>query len=275
MLKATMKYQGPVQAIILDWAGTTIDFGSQAPVMAFMTLFKQEGIEVTAAQVRIPMGTEKREHITRMLANPDIQNSWVTVKGHASNDEDINRLYKAFIPIQSNIIKDRSKLIPGWQQAFQLLIKQGYKIGANTGYAREMIEPALISAKQQGYTPAVTVCATEVSRGRPAPDMALVAMLKLGADHVQACVKVDDTLPGIEEGLRAGMWTIGVAVSGNEVGLDEEQWLALDETLKNQYREISYLKFYQQGAHLVIDSVADLPNAISKIEQWINDGLTP
>ncbi len=30
---------------------------------------------------------------------------------------------------------------------------------------------------------------------------------------------IDDTLAGVEEGLNAGMWTIGLTISGNEVGL--------------------------------------------------------
>ena len=275
MLKATLTYQGPIQAIILDWAGTTIDFGSRAPVQAFIELFNREGITVTEQQAREPMGTEKRVHITRMLDNSDIQAQWLQKKGQASNSHDIDRLYDAFLPIQTNIIQDRSKLIPGWKAAYDQLVSNGYKIGGNTGYARPMMEPALTLASQQGYNPLTTVCATEVKRGRPAPDMALVTMLELGADHVHACVKVDDTLPGIEEGLRAGMWTVGVAISGNEVGLDEMDWNELSAEQQTALRKKAYARFNQQGAHIIIDSVAQLPQAIEKIENWIAQGQTP
>jgi phosphonoacetaldehyde hydrolase len=275
MLKATLRYQGPVQAIILDWAGTTIDFGSLAPVRAFIELFKREGVHVTQAQAREPMGTEKRVHITRMLSNTNIQQQWETIKGAAHTQADIDRLYDDFLPIQTNIIKQRSQLIPGWKNAFDELVNKGYKIGGNTGYAREMVEPALTLAKEQGYTPLTTICATEVKRGRPMPDMALMTMLELGADHVHACVKVDDTLPGIEEGIRAGMWTVGVAVSGNEVGLDEHEWNALSDKEKQPLKDKSYARFNAQGAHIVIDSVSQLPQAIATIETWIAQGITP
>ena len=275
MLKATMNYQGPVQAIILDWAGTTIDFGSLAPVRAFIELFKREGIQASEAQAREPMGTEKREHITRMLNNSGIHQQWLTVKGCAPTETDIDRLYHAFLPIQTDIIKQRSQLIPGWKIAFDKLVSKGYKIGGNTGYAREMIEPALAFAKEQGYIPLTTICATEVKRGRPMPDMALMTMLELGANHVHACVKVDDTLPGIEEGIRAGMWTVGVAISGNEVGLDEDQWHALSSQEQQILKQKSIVRFNEQGAHIVIDSVAQLPQAIAKIEDWIAQGITP
>ena len=40
-------YRGPVQAVIFDWAGTTVDFGSLAPVTAFVRLFAAKGIEIT------------------------------------------------------------------------------------------------------------------------------------------------------------------------------------------------------------------------------------
>lgn len=275
MLKAHYSYQGPVQAIVLDWAGTTIDFGSLAPVQAFMTLFKQEGISVTAAQAREPMGTEKREHITRMLSNTQIAAQWLEIKGAKPSEEDIDRLYDAFLPIQTHIITERSQLIPGWKAAYDQLIQAGYKIGGNTGYARPMMKPALAAAKEQGYNPSTNVCATEVKRGRPAPDMALTTMLELGADHVHACVKVDDTLPGIEEGLRAGMWTVGVAVSGNEVGLDFHDWNDLDDTAKQQKRKVAYQRFAKAGAHIIIDSVAELPKAIAQIESWLADGRRP
>ncbi|EPG3925851.1 phosphonoacetaldehyde hydrolase, partial [Acinetobacter baumannii] len=29
-----------IQAVVFDWAGTTVDFGSRAPILAFMALFK-------------------------------------------------------------------------------------------------------------------------------------------------------------------------------------------------------------------------------------------
>lgn len=275
MLKAHYSYQGPIQAIVLDWAGTTIDFGSLAPVRAFMELFKQEGICVTAEQAREPMGTEKRDHITRMLSNPQIAEKWVAAKGTTHTEQDIDRLYDAFLPIQTSIIAERSQLIPGWKAAYDQLVNAGYLIGGNTGYARPMMEPALAAAKEQGYEPLSNVCATEVRRGRPAPDMALTTMLELGADHVHACVKVDDTLPGIEEGLRAGMWTIGVAISGNEVGLDYDQWQALNHKEQDAKRELAYNRFAQAGAHIIIDSVAELPAAVEKIEDWIAAGRHP
>ncbi len=51
---------------------------------------------------------------------------------------------------------------------------------------------------------------------------ALANVIALGIDDVAACVKVDDTVPGILEGRRAGMWTVALVCSGNALGLTWE-----------------------------------------------------
>ena len=275
MLKSNVFCAGPVEAIILDWAGTTIDFGSLAPVYAFMELFKQEGIEVTQAEAREPMGTEKSEHIRRMLGNTRIAEAWLQGKGQASNEQDIKRLYDLFEPIQTRIVADRSQLIPGWKSMFDELIQNGIKIGSNTGYGPGMMAPALVAAKAQGYVPAATVFATDVVRGRPFPDMALKVAMELQVGHVNACIKVDDTLPGIEEGLRAGMWTVGVSCTGNEVGLEADAWAALSIEQQQVYRKKAEQRLFSVGAHYVIDSVADLAKVVVDINSRLAKGERP
>ena len=275
MLKSQRYFAGPVEAVILDWAGTTIDFGSLAPVYAFMELFRAEGIEVSQSEAREPMGTEKRVHICRMLANPRIAQAWLDVKGSEPTEAEIDRLYHDFAPIQTRIVGERSQLIPGWKHACDQLLEQGIKIGGNTGYGPGMMEPALAAAKEQGYQPASCVFATEVVRGRPFPDMALTVAMELQASHMHGCVKVDDTIPGIEEGLRAGMWTVGVSVSGNEVGLDRDAWLALDAAQQAELRAVAEQRLYDAGAHYVIDSVAQLPQVIEDISARLAAGDKP
>jgi phosphonoacetaldehyde hydrolase len=36
--------------------------------------------------------------------------------------------------------------------------------------------------------------------------------IELGVKYLTSSVKIDDTLPGIEEGRNAAMWAIGVAI---------------------------------------------------------------
>ena len=271
----TRTYAGPVQAVIFDWAGTTVDFGSLAPIKAFCQLFEQEGVAITQEEAREPMGTEKREHIKRLLAIPRIKQAWQAHKGNYPSDADIDRLYEDFVPIQKAMIATCAKLVPGANACFEYLNNKQIKIGANTGYSKDMVNELIETAAQQGYRPESNVCATEVPKGRPYPHMTFKNMLDLEVEAVQAVVKVDDTLTGIEEGLNAGCWTVGVAVSGNEVGLSWEQWSSLSVQAQTELKRKAYTRFRQCGAHFVIDSIAQLPEVIDAIESKMAEGIQP
>ncbi len=268
-------YRGPVQAVILDWAGTTVDFGSLAPAMAFVQLFAEEGVAISVAEVRGPMGTEKREHIRQLCQLPEVADHWITVYGDPPDETAVDRLYQAFVPLQIAAIRDCAQLIPGCRETIAALRERGIRIGANTGYSREMAEPLMQAAADQGYVPDSAVCATEVPRGRPYPYMSLKNAIELGVETVQGCVKVDDTVPGIEEGLNAGMWTVAVAISGNEIGLPLAGWDALPFAEQQRRRERAYSRLLASGAHYVIDSIAALPRCIDAIEARLANGERP
>jgi phosphonoacetaldehyde hydrolase len=105
--------------------------------------------------------------------------------------------------------------------------------------------------------------------------MSFKNLIELGVETVQACVKVDDTVPGIEEGLNAGMWAVGVAVSGNEIGLPLAAWETLPAAEQCRRRERAYQRLLTGGAHFVIDSIADLPRCLDAIEARLARGERP
>jgi phosphonoacetaldehyde hydrolase len=152
---------------------------------------------------------------------------------------------------------------------------RGIRIGSTTGYTTEMTAINLRDAARQGYEPDSTVSASEMPAGRPYPFMCLQNAINLQVDCVQACVKVDDTIPGVEEGLNAGMWSIGLAVSGNEVGLSLAEWEALPPDAQAARRERAYRRMLQSGAHYVVDTIADLMPCIDDIEQRLRRGERP
>lgn len=268
-------YRGPIQAVILDWAGTTVDFGSLAPVVAFTRLFAAQGIDLSLDEVRKPMGTEKREHIRLLCELPRIAAAWRELHGAVPDEAMIDWLYEAFIPLQIAAIRDSAQLVPRCREVVAALRGRGIRIGTNTGYNREMLDALAATADQQGYRPESSICATEVPRGRPFPYMSLKNAIELGVETVHACIKVDDTTPGIEEGLNAGMWTIAVAISGNEVGLSREDWEALSPAEQQQRRHTAYTRLRASGAHYVIDSIADLLPYVELIERRLAKGEQP
>ena len=92
---------------------------------------------------------------------------------------------------------------------------------------------------------------------------------------MECFVKVDDTLPGIEEGLNAGMWTVGLAKSGNEIGLNLDEIAALDTGDYERRLSKAYTRLYQTGAHYVVDSIADLLPCIDDIADRVAAGDQP
>ena len=268
-------YRGAIEAVMLDWAGTTMDFGCMAPAVVFVQVYERQKVPITMDEARAPMGAHKKVHIQKISQLDAVRRRWQEIRGRPPNDDDVNAMFAEFVPLQLACLSQYSKLIPGTLEVVAELRKRGAKIGSTTGYLSEMMKINRDDAKRQGYEPDSTVCASDVPAGRPYPYMCLQNAINLGITTVQSCVKVDDTVPGVEEGLNGGMWTIGLAVSGNEVGLPLEQWQALSEQDKTTKRARAYARMHQCGAHYVVDTIADLLPCIDDIQGRIRRGETP
>ncbi|MFN5509894.1 MAG: phosphonoacetaldehyde hydrolase, partial [Burkholderiales bacterium] len=97
----------------------------------------------------------------------------------------------------------------------------------------------------------------------------------LGVWPAHRVVKVDDTVPGLMEGRHAGCWTVGVLASGNEVGLTEAQWEALDPAQQQVLREKARQRLMQATPDFWVDTVSELPGLISQIDQRLAQGMRP
>ena len=269
------RYRGKIQAVLLDWAGTTMDFGCMAPAVVFVEVFKRKGVPITMEEARAPMGAHKRVHIQKITELETVRKRWQEKHGRLPTDDDVEPMFTDFVPLQLKCLSDYSKLIPGALDIVRSLRKRGYKIGSTTGYMTEMMKINLRDAAKQGYVPDSTVCASEVPAGRPYPYMCLQNVINLGVSPVEACVKIDDTRPGIEEGLNGGMWTIGLAISGNEIGLPLKAWKRLPKAEQERMRQGAYTRMYQSGAHYVVDTIADIMPCLDDIEARLARGERP
>ena len=268
-------YRGPIQAVLFDWAGTTMDFGCVAPAVVFVEVFRRKDVPITMAEARGPMGTHKRVHIQKLTELDSVRRRWQDTHGRLPNEDDIDAMYEDFVPLQLECLSTYSELIPGVLDIVAQLRAKNIKIGSTTGYTTEMTAINAADGKRQGYEPDSTVSASEMPAGRPYPFMCLQNAINLQVDCMAACVKVDDTIPGVEEGLNASMWTIGLAVSGNEVGLSLAEWNALDADEQQAKRERAYRRMLQSGAHYVVDSIAEMMPCIEDIEARLRRGERP
>ncbi len=267
-------YRGRLQAVILDWTGTMVDFGALATIEALVHAFEASGVPVSSDEARQFTGLDKRQHLERVTRMASVHRRWIERHGRGAAPTDVDALHKAFCQAFCHVLNVRAVPVPGAVDVVGYLSAAGYRLASNTACGRADIEPH-VAALLPGGRPQSISCADDVPVGRPAPHMSLRNAIELQVDTVQACVKVDDTIPGIEEGLNAGMWTVAVAVSGNEVGLPLAAWQALTEAQREACRDHAYHRLRMAGAHYVVDTVADLPGCLAAIEERMQRGDRP
>ncbi|MFA6240220.1 MAG: phosphonoacetaldehyde hydrolase [Candidatus Hydrogenedentales bacterium] len=268
-------YRGPVKAVVFDWAGTTVDFGCCAPAVVFIDVFKGRGIDVTLDQAREPMGIHKKDHIRILMKMEPIAAQWEKKFGARPTEADVGSLFAEFVPKQVDTIAKHADVIPGALDAVAALRKQGIKIGSTTGYNAEMMAVLTPLAAKAGYTPDTMVSVSDVPEGRPSPWMALEAVKRLGVYPLEACVKVGDTPADIAEGLNAGMWSVGLVDHGNEVGLTAAELAALTPEARAAKCAKARQRLIAAGAHIVIDTIAKLPETIADINALLARGEKP
>lgn len=254
------------KAAVFDWAGTMVDFGCFAPVAGFVEAFRRLGVTAGIADARKPMGLPKRDHIRAMLAQPHLAAQWQAAHGRPPDEAAIDAVYAGFVPLNEEIAADYATPVPGALEAVAFLRGRGMGIGSTTGYTRSIMERVLPVAAAQGYAPDNLVCADDLPEGRPGPLGMYQCFIDLQAYPPQSVLKIDDTAPGIMEGVAAGCVTVGLALSGNEAGLTPAELAALPEPGRAALRARATAMLKAAGADHVIDSVADLPGLIARLD---------
>lgn len=253
-----------LKAVIFDWAGTMIDFGSFAPMGVFVEAFRRFDVEATIPEARAPMGLPKWDHIDAMLKAPRLSAEWARVHGALPTPADVDRIYEVFVPMNEEVVADYATLVPGAKETLDWLAARGIKVGSTTGYTRSIMERVAPVAAAQGYSPLNMVCADDLPEGRPGPLGMYQCFIDLAVYPPSAVLKVDDTPPGIAEGVAAGCPTVGVALSGNIAGMSPEELAALSAEERAAIRAKATAILKDAGATHVIDSVADLPDLIER-----------
>lgn len=272
-----MTYQRPthLQAAILDWAGTVVDFGSFAPTHIFVEAFASFDLALSLEEARGPMGMGKWDHIRALCDQPAVAERFARRFGRAPTDADVTALYERFMPLQLEKVAEHSALIPGALEAVAGLRERGLKVGSCSGYPRAVMSKVQALAAAAGYRPDHVVASDDVPYGRPYPAQALANVIALGLEDVAACVKVDDTAPGLLEGRRAGMWTVALRFSGNCLGLSLEQFQALSAQQRAAHRHRIDDELGPCRPHYLIDTLADLPPIIDAINARLAWGEHP
>jgi len=271
------RYKGKVQAVILDWSGTTADAYVVAPAVVFVEVFKRQKVEISMLEARGPMGLRKDLHIKALTEVDEIKERWKKIHGKYPEQSDVDRMFADFVPLQLDCLRKYTTLLPGVAEVTQRLQKQGIKIGSTTGFVRSMVDILEEDAAKQGYKPDASVAGDEVTSGaRPSPHMVYKNLDMLNITPIQSVVKVDDTTSGVGEAVNAGCWGIGVTRYSNYMDVDtpeDGKKLSEDEIKKRVAKTKDILE--KAGAHYILESLADIEPVIEDINKRLARGERP
>ena len=241
-----------IKMVVFAWAGTTTDFGSQAPVDVFDRTFRQRGLVFTKAEINAPMGMEKKAHIKTMLSTEKGQKLWEDAYSRSWNEDDIEDVYQCFEGNLRTVVAEYSKLIPGVRETVEKLREMGLKIGSTTGYTSEMMQYVLPVAKEQGYEPDCCVTPDVTEYSRPTPFMVFECMRQLNVYPPKLVVKAGDTVMDILEGKNAGAWYDGILKGSHAFGLNSAESTSLDEQVTQELHEKAITIYLDTDSHYEI-----------------------
>jgi phosphonoacetaldehyde hydrolase len=260
-----------IKAVIFDWAGTIIDYGCIAPTQVFIEVFRDREIIVTKEEARQPMGLAKKDHVRELFAIESIRKQWYAEYGRVPAEADVEDVYSELEPALTEIVKNYCEPIPGAVELINSLKGQGVKVGSTTGYVAEMMNNILPFTFEKGLRPDSIVNSSEVSSGRPAPWMIYLNSEILNVYPLSRMVKIGDTIADIQEGKNAGMWTIGVTQSGNELGLTPDEVTKADPEWLASKLEKARTKLLDAGADFVANGVWECASILEEIDRRIGE----
>lgn len=184
-----------IKLVVFDMAGTTVDEDNvvyktvRSAINAAGYHFTQEQVQQNGA------GKEKSQAIRDVLS----------IDGGLHSEEEVAAIFADFRRRLARAYDELDvKEQPGASQIFAKLKAAGISVILNTGYDRATAESLLATLGWNvGDQIDGLVTASDVTNGRPAPDMIRLAMQQTKIERSQSVVKIGDSVIDIEEGKNA------------------------------------------------------------------------
>jgi phosphonoacetaldehyde hydrolase len=117
-------YRGRIKAAIFDYGGTVVDCGVNAPILTFIELFREEGVEITEDEARAPMGSSSKVHIGKILEKEAVQKRWKEAHdGNLPSQADVDRMVDKFIPQVLSSLQKYTNVIDGVSETVAQLLQ--------------------------------------------------------------------------------------------------------------------------------------------------------
>lgn len=253
-----------IDAVIFDWAGTLVDDGSYAPVDALMRVFDEAGVAVSEAACREPMGLLKRDHVRAILLMDEQVERWYELFGLPPAEADVERLSVHLEEIMPGVALEHAEPLPQALAALAQLRLDGVAIGSTTGYTRRTLDVLQRSAAAHGIRVDCAVASDDVPAARPQPWMIFRNLEALDVYPPARVVKVGDTPLDMLEARNAGCIAAGVIYGGNEAGRSSAELGEMPPEVREPMVEECRKRLVDAGAHVVLESLAELPRLIAE-----------
>ncbi|MFD1485555.1 phosphonoacetaldehyde hydrolase [Lacticaseibacillus baoqingensis] len=254
-----------IEAVIFDWAGTVIDYGSRAPLLAFKRTFADYGVAVPEAAIRQDMGLDKLTHINKLLADPAVADHFATQYHHAPDAALAAELFARFKATLLKILPETAALKPGMSELIAFLTANHIPYGTTSGYDADMLATLLPLVQAHGYAPQVNITSEQTQGvGRPEPAMNQLAMQRLGVHDPARVLIVGDTVNDVLAAQNAGANAVGIIEGANLLALSASDWAALAEDQRQALRQKVRSTYANAGADVIVNSAYDLLELIKR-----------
>jgi phosphonoacetaldehyde hydrolase len=269
-----------VKAVIFDIGGTLVDPYSLAPLKSLQRAFCSSGYQISNHEMNRYMGLDKRHHIQCVLKAYHRKNDTAEIH-HLGN-----LLYTRFKEDHARLLDQPIQIIPGFPEVYAHLKDKKIPMGVTTGYAYQETLQIMQQFRKRGYTFDSVVPST-ADRKRPAPDMIYKNLEHLGLTTLdtKAVLKVDDSPYGIEEGMRAGCLTVGVARystlmnmyddSGSTLGIPQGVGGHLRGARMHRKLGRARRQLTEAGSDYVINDLTELIGIIENLDESVPPDDSP
>lgn len=193
-----------LQAVFFDFDGVIAD-SEPLHLRAYQSVLQKDGIELS-----------EKDYYARYLGYDDVGLFQALAKdrGIAIDTEKVDGWIDAKSKLVAEMLSSESVLFPGAAACVKLCAAQ-VPLAIASGALEPEIERVLAQTGLRGYFTAIA-SASDGVRGKPAPDLYLLAMAKLRAVTIVepgSCVAIEDSRWGLEAARNAGFRCVAVTHS--------------------------------------------------------------